>query len=546
MTEIDYIKSELDRIEDIEEEDNRYLRLSIFIDKAVRKYKKEYLKKQYPELKALKQSIKTTREKLNEKKQSIEKDLGLENLSEEDRSKLLTQKVEADSALSKLDDIEPDINELIEDALKSKKALGLYKTNITLNIIFFLLGLLSWFTGYARKQYCPNYLWVDITCVAVMIVAFLVWKIYYWSYYCKEIAATGQIRIIVYSLKVTNALLLSLIPYCGVCICLEANQYFYIAPILVVMSIKMGASIYDFFSASKFFDSTENIITLVISILIAAVFGIASVENIFVASLVKILLVIISLWLTVLMLKKCMLDKIILDDINAIYNFVVLLLATILVSCFAIYFITWNKEPNAAQTLFSAVMGIYAAVLGGAITLGGVAWGIRNEAKNRNDDARQRDSARREEEKKKAKPIFTFNMVYQDLDTVEGKRICIDDIQKPFEFEVLAQLENSEHSSFKVERVYHDNQWWDILGNNVVLPNKCVYFDFNFTEDVNNLFMEIKDGLGNAYYYEIKVLCLGLIARLRPHLSDKKLYTIRELKEITLEEINERIKKAEV
>lgn len=494
MTEIDYIKSELDRIEDIEEEDNRYLRLSIFIDKAVRKYKKEYLKKQYPELKALKQSIKTTREKLNEKKQSIEKDLGLENLSEEDRSKLLTQKVEADSALSKLDDIEPDIDELIEDALKSKKALGLYKTNITLNIIFFLLGLLSWFTGYGLKRYCPNYLWIDITCVAVMIVAFLVWKIYYWSYYCKEIVATGQIRIIIYSLKVTNALLLSLIPYCGVCICLEANQYFYIVPILIVLSIKMGASIYDFLSASKFFDSTENIITLVISILSAAAFGTASVENIFVASLVKILLVIISLWLTVLMLKKCMLDKIILDDINAIYNFVVLLLATILVSCFAIYFITWNKEPNEEQTLFSAVMGIYAAVLGGAITLGGVAWTIRKA-----------DTDKKEEEKKKATPYLKLVRGRKDnekVETVESivlEKNITPDNDRYFRF----VIENVSEAMFFYKKI-RVNQVE--IETDTVLLSKGRIIGFSIVyekESIDRIEIFGADVLGNMHRYEL-------------------------------------------
>lgn len=202
------------------------------------------------------------------------------------------------------------------------------------------------------------------------------------------------------------------------------------------------------------------------------------------------------------------------------------------------FYIQWCglNEEN-----FQTFVTVYAALIGGGITLGGVAWTIRIQAKNRQDDLDKREQERVEEEKKKAKPIFTFNMVYRDLDTVEGKRICLDDNQQSFEFEVLAQLENSEHSTFKVERVYHDNQWWDVWGHNVVLPNKCVYFDFNFTEDVNNLFMEVKDGLDNTYYYEIKVLCLGLIARHQANLSNKKLHTIRELKEITIEEINERI-----
>ena len=134
--------------------------------------------------------------------------------------------------------------------------------------------------------------------------------------------------------------------------------------------------------------------------------------------------------------------------------------------------------PN--ESLQTIVTTIIAALYGGFLTLIGVAWTIKRQ-----------DREKKEEERKRAKPIFTFNMVYRDLDTVEGKRICLDDNQQSFEFEVLAQLENSEHSTFKVERVYHDNQWWDVWGHNVVLPNKCVYFDFNFTEDVNNLFMEI-------------------------------------------------------
>ena len=270
-----------------------------------------------------------------------------------------------------------------------------------------------------------------------------------------------------------------------------------------------------------------------LSILVAFSLVGGQVDSVIIQYFVRIALAVTCLVLTAMVLKACLLDKQVFEDYKSVLNFVIMLTLTMGLTVFAGYVFFWDKN-GVEQSLFSAIMSIYAAVLGGAITLGGVAWTIRRQ-----------DEIKKEEEKKKAKPIFTFNMVYQDLDTIEGKRICIDDIQKPFEFEVLAQLENSEHSSFKVERIYHDNQWWDILGNNVILPNKCVYFDFNFTEDVNNLFMEIKDGLDNAYYYEIKVLCLGLIARLRPHLSDKKLHTIRELKEITLEEINERIKKTE-
>ena len=52
--------------------------------------------------------------------------------------------------------------------------------------------------------------------------------------------------------------------------------------------------------------------------------------------------------------------------------------------------------------------------------------------------------------------------------------------------------------------------------------------------------MEVKDTLGNSYFYEIKVLYLNFVS-LKPADSHLK-HTIRELKEITIEELNKRIK----
>ena len=184
---------------------------------------------------------------------------------------------------------------------------------------------------------------------------------------------------------------------------------------MIICAIQTGASIYDFCSASKFFDSAENIITLLISILITVVIAISVVDNWFVLLIVKFLLAIISLLLTILMLKKCMLDKVSLDNFSDIYSFVVLLLATIIVSCFTIYLMTWRKEVNADQSLFTAMMGIYAAILGGAITLGGVAWTIRRQ-----------DEIKNEEEKKKYRPfILQISDANEDIHgfPIEIKRI---------------------------------------------------------------------------------------------------------------------------
>lgn len=181
------------------------------------------------------------------------------------------------------------------------------------------------------------------------------------------------------------------------------------------------------------------------------------------------------------------------------------------------------------EQLKTIVTAVVAALYGGILTLVGVAWTIRHS-----------DKERREEEKKKAKPIFTFNMVLEEIKDIRTKKVCFDVADNGIEYEchVVAELENSDHALFEVKRVFHDGKWNEIEGNTVVLPNKSVYFDFRFNYDVNNLFLEVKDGLDNSYYYEIKVLSCNLLPGIVRNSNTELLHTIRELKEISIVEIN--------
>ena len=125
------------------------------------------------------------------------------------------------------------------------------------------------------------------------------------------------------------------------------------------------------------------------------------------------------------------------------------------------------------------------------------------------------------------------------------KKVCFDVADNGIEYEchVVAELENSDHALFEVKRIFHDGKWNEIEGNTVVLPNKTVYFDFRFNDDVNNLFLEVKDGLDNSYYYEIKVLSLNLLPGVVRNSNTELLHTVRELKEISIDEINKRTTK---
>lgn len=197
-----------------------------------------------------------------------------------------------------------------------------------------------------------------------------------------------------------------------------------------------------------------------------------------------------------------------------------------------------------SDDLRNIIIPIVSAVYGGLLTLVGVAWTIKSNNKDRKADLERIENERKEEEIKKSKPIFTFNMLLNPLDNITGIKVCFDDNLVQYPCNVTAEIENSDQSVFSIEKVYHDDKWWAVEGNKIVLPNKVVIFDFNFSTDVNNLFMEVKDTLGNSYYYEIKVLNINFVS-LKSGDKNPYKHTIRELKEISLEEIIKRTFKSE-
>lgn len=186
--------------------------------------------------------------------------------------------------------------------------------------------------------------------------------------------------------------------------------------------------------------------------------------------------------------------------------------------------------PN--ESLQTIVTTIIAALYGGFLTLIGVAWTIKRQ-----------DREKKEEERKRAKPIFTFNMLNAPFRNEPGKQTCFhwQDISEQYECAVFSEIVNSNHAVLIIKKVYHDKKWWEIEGNTVVLPDKSVRFIFNFNKGMNNLFIETEDVLGNKYFHALNVLLVYSYPD-AVNSNPKCGFTISEIKEITLDEINERIK----
>ena len=175
------------------------------------------------------------------------------------------------------------------------------------------------------------------------------------------------------------------------------------------------------------------------------------------------------------------------------------------------------------------VIPILAAILGGLITFLGVLLTI-NKA----------DKVRREDEIKKARPLFSFHGLRQipQLDSVM-QHVCISDSEEPdkYKCDVYVELENSNLSSFEIKRLYHDGVWVGVEGNTVVLPGARCILNFRFADKPTCIFLEVEDALSNKHYYQLFVLFLWC-----KEPEGINYHTIREIKLISKENMDKIMK----
>lgn len=223
----------------------------------------------------------------------------------------------------------------------------------------------------------------------------------------------------------------------------------------------------------------------------------------------------------VLNISKGLLEK---KDAWGLTMFIADILSALAIIAYLIYLISPNEESN-LQTI---VLTLVASLIGGTLTLSGVAWTIIHTANEKHKD----DIA-------KAKPLFTFNKLFHEPIIIEGTKACFDSLygDEVFNMPVYFEIENSNQAVFNIVSVYHDDKWYKFIGDTVVLPNNKVLVHFRFNQWVNGLFLEVKDGLGNSYYYHMKVLAWALMPSLKVNENSKLSHTIHDLEEVSFDEV---------
>ena len=338
------------------------------------------------------------------------------------------------------------------------------------------LGIIPFFIArfFLMKWEYATCWWVTALFMIIPI-AFLVWKVIYLKAYLKDIKAEGKEKLSVWLLSGSTALLISgayfaIIGFYGL-----LNPYLYIIPLTLFMIIKVVGMIYDFLSNSEIFIGIKHDTFLEIALFIVYIFfAVNSTSNIMIY-FAKILAIVLSILLTALVLKSCLLDKLSFKDHKTIMNFLLVAVLAVGISVYTIYLWFWKKDGT-EQALFSAVMGIYAAVLGGAITLGGVAWTIRRQDEIRND-----------EEKKKAKPFFRI-ITIEEEDVSTAYNNSIEFISKqPKEGDwprIFIGLENTDKCPFYIDKIKVNNTYFYPKGKSFV--NKSEIFSLLIVGNIEN------------------------------------------------------------
>ena len=424
--------------------------------------------------------------------------------------------------------------ELTNEDTERIKQLKKIKFDIVLHIgkcfLYVLSVLLT--VGFGALLYLNNVV-VSVIVYPISIIAllcFIAIQVLYTVKYLKAIKSTIR-GIIDFSLKRFISTLLIVWWYFAVLTFVNGWDTGYITySFSAIFILNIIHVIFDLFLSSTFFDEYESALSLLAAIIIGFVLFADSFNHPLVSQVGSIFQLIACLLLSMLIVKKFLIDKQSIKTLWGMMYIIFIAFLTIMLTIFAFYKLFW-MTPQEGQvvdnTLFSAVVGVYSAILGGGLTLAGVAWTIKKNEEDKNHERALLEKDRQTEERKKFMPYLKHataipensSMVQSYEWTVNRSNIEIDD-------ERVVNNDNKLFgigiNSFFVKNISTNNvilvgvrvngELFKLVGDLVVESKEYIYFNLktSFAIDslkpIKSLQIICSDILGNIYSFDCEII----------------------------------------
>ncbi len=184
-----------------------------------------------------------------------------------------------------------------------------------------------------------------------------------------------------------------------------------------------------------------------------------------------------------------------------ISNLIILSLLFIIIGYYTIYYFSYNIDD---KNLFNSLITLFSAMIGGGLTLGGVAWTIKQEKQNRKD-----------EEKLKAKPIVFIcdydNLNHKFENPIKknmfsrnnlGTLLRANKRNKSYSVPKII-ISNSDYSyvvirGFRINNDYHIFDFGQVLAKNSIVE-MVSDFSFKYKNRIKNVSIVMQDILDNLY-----------------------------------------------
>lgn len=163
---------------------------------------------------------------------------------------------------------------------------------------------------------------------------------------------------------------------------------------------------------------------------------------------------------------------------------------------YGIYYYTYHGDTtNNSNDLFNALIAVFSAIIGGAITLGGVGWGIR-----------QNNSDRKEDLVLQSKPIFYAASLTERQRKENPPSLLAYQDKSKNNYYTLRSIANTDNSIVIVRKIVINKKEYTPLNNNLMDKGKVYDIMINAKKitEKSIMYLYTEDVLNNQYIFKIK------------------------------------------